>query len=291
MNSEKKIGCIIVLYNPDLLMLYNILNRITNQVSIVYIVDNSIVDNNFDFSNYCNVVFDKLGKNIGIASAQNIGLKFFQERNFDYILFLDQDSIPSENLVESLMNVYSFLKDNSISVGAVGPRPFNRGENKKYQGVINKGKKFNNNITEVNELISSSSLIAVDCFNKVGLMEDGLFIDAVDHEWCWRAKYKGNYRFFIFEDEILSHQLGEGDKKFLALNIYIPAPIRTYYQFRNFIRLLNRDYVPLYWKFSNGIKYFIKYFYYPLCVNDGKKYLKYMNKGIYDGVKNKNGHI
>ena len=83
MNSEKKIGCIIVLYNPDLLMLYNILNRITNQVSIVYIVDNSIVDNNFDFSNYCNVVFDKLGKNIGIASAQNIGLKFFQERNFD----------------------------------------------------------------------------------------------------------------------------------------------------------------------------------------------------------------
>jgi rhamnosyltransferase len=289
MNIEKKIGCIIVLYNPNISMLFEILKEVSDQVSTVYIVDNSTTDNKLDFSSYENVVFKKLGNNIGIASAQNMGLNFFKD--YDFILFLDQDSIPSKNLVAKLLKNYQFLLNKKINVGAVGPRPFNRAENTKYEGSIKKGKKIYHNITEVGELISSSSLIAVENFNQVGLLEDGLFIDVVDHEWCWRASAIGNYRFFIIEDVLLSHQLGECDKKFLGININIPAPIRTYYQFRNYIKLLNRKYVPLYWKLSNGIKYFIKYFYYPLCINDGKKYLKYMNKGIYDGVKNKNGHI
>lgn len=289
MNLEKKIGCIIVLYNPNVSMLFKVLNEISNQVSTVYIVDNSTKDSCLDFSNYSNVIFEKLGNNIGIASAQNIGLNFFKD--YDYILFLDQDSIPPENLVPTLLKNYLFLLNENIDVGAVGPRPFNRGENKKYEGSIKKGKRIYHNTTEVGELISSSSLIAVENFNKVGLLEDGLFIDAVDHEWCWRAKAIGNYRFFIIEDVLLSHQLGEGDKKFLGVNIHIPAPIRTYYQFRNYIKLLNRNYVPFYWKFSNGIKYFIKYFYYPIFVDEGKKYMKYMSKGVYDGFKNKNGSI
>ena len=289
MNLEMKIGCIIVLYNPDVPMLFKILDEISEQVSKVYIIDNSTIENHLDFSNYTNVIFEKLGSNIGIASAQNMGLNFFKD--YDYILFLDQDSIPSKNLVSTLLNNYIFLLNENINVGAVGPRPFNRSENKKYEGNIKKGRQIYHNITEVGELISSSSLIAVENFKKVGLLEDGLFIDAVDHEWCWRAKAIGNYNFFIIEDVLLSHQLGEVDKKFLGINIHIPAPIRTYYQFRNYIKLLNRNYVPFYWKFSNGIKYFIKYFYYPIFVDNGKKYTQYMNKGIYDGFKNKDGSI
>ncbi|WP_010113562.1 glycosyltransferase [Acinetobacter sp. P8-3-8] len=289
MNIEKKIGCIIVLYNPNVPMLFKILNEIVNQVSMVYIIDNSTIDNQLDFLSYSNVVFEKLGNNIGIASAQNIGINFFKD--YEYILFLDQDSIPPKNLVPTLLENYLFLLDKNIDVGAVGPRPFNRGENKKYEGSIKKGKQLYHNITEVSELISSSSLIAVENFNMVGLLEDGLFIDAVDHEWCWRAKAIGNYRFFIIEDVLLSHQLGEGDKKFLGINVYIPAPIRTYYQFRNYIKLLNRNYVPFYWKFSNGVKYIFKYFYYSTFVSDGNKYMKYMNKGIWDGFKNKKGSI
>ena len=64
MNLEKKIGCIIVLYNPNVSMLFKILNEISNQVSTVYIVDNSTKDSCLDFSNYSNVIFEKLGNNI-----------------------------------------------------------------------------------------------------------------------------------------------------------------------------------------------------------------------------------
>lgn len=61
---------------------------------------------------------------------------------------------------------YRFLLSNSIIVGAVGPRAFNRCENKEYKGSVKKGKKINNEITEVTELISSASLIAVSNFEK-----------------------------------------------------------------------------------------------------------------------------
>lgn len=38
------------------------------------------------------------------------------------------------------------------------------------------------------------------------------FIDAVDHEWCWRASAIGNYRFFIIEDAY--HQLENVTRNF-----------------------------------------------------------------------------
>ena len=222
--------------------------------------------------------------NIGIAAAQNYGINYAVEHNYNYLFYLDQDSIVPENIISKLLFQYRFLLSNSIIVGAVGPRAFNRCENKEYKGSVKKGKKINNEITEVTELISSASLIAVSNFEKTGLMDEELFIDAVDHEWCWRASSRMNGRFFIVETVKLSHYLGEGDRYFLWRKVPIPTPFRTYYQFRNYFTLLRRNYVPTYWKVSNGIKYIVKFFYYPLCISPRLSYLRNICKGIYDGV-------
>ena len=66
--------------------------------------------------------------------------------------------------------------------------------------------------------------------------------------------------FFISESVQLSHQVGEGDRPFIFRKVAIPTPFRTFYQFRNYFRLVHRGYVPLYWKVSNGFKYSIKFF-------------------------------
>ena len=115
-------------------------------------------------------------------------------------------------------------------------------------------------------------------------MDDGLFIDGVDHEWCWRGRRDG-YRFFIDEHTPLSHKLGEGDRYFIFRKVAIPTPFRTYYQFRNYFKLLKRSYVPIYWKCSNGFKYLIKMFYFPFFVAPRKEYLKNIFRGIKDGIK------
>jgi rhamnosyltransferase len=118
------------------------------------------------------------------------------------------------------------------------------------------------------------------------MLDDSLFIDGVDHEWCWRASFKLQLRFFIIESVILSHMLGEGDRHFLIRKVAIPTPFRTYFQFRNYFKLVKRNYVPIYWKFSNGFKYIIKYFYFSLMVKPRMEYFKMINKGIIDGLRN-----
>ncbi|WP_375450212.1 glycosyltransferase [uncultured Devosia sp.] len=42
-----------------------------------------------------------LDENKGIAKAQNIGIAHAQERRVEYILLLDQDSVPSNGMVEN----------------------------------------------------------------------------------------------------------------------------------------------------------------------------------------------
>ncbi len=68
-------------------------------------------------------------------------------------------------------------------------------------------------------------------------MEDSLFIDAVDSEYCWRIRHNG---FLVIKnnDALLAHKLGDGKKKILGfLYVGVPSPIRHYYQVRNTLLL------------------------------------------------------
>lgn len=287
--TNDKIGAIIVLYNPNLDLLKKSISVLRNQINHICIVDNTpccSIDGNFfeDVDN--NIKYVPLGKNLGIAEAQNIGIKWIKDiPNIEYVFFLDQDSIIEFNTIQILSDKYDYLVEKGYNVGGVGPRPFNREQRKEYSGSVKKGKRIDDNITEVTELISSASLIPVKFFEIVGDMDSSLFIDGVDHEWCWRCTKTTGARFFICENTLLSHKLGEGDHNFFLRKVSISTPFRTYFQFRNYFILLKRNYVPLYWKLSNGFKYCIKFLYYPLFITPRKEYLKNMWRGLRDGIK------
>lgn len=284
--KEKKIGSVIVLYNPDLTVLSELISQISMQVDKIVLIDNSHLPQISDeLRKDSKIHYSHLGGNKGIAYAQNEGIKYLESQDIDYVIFFDQDSIPPEDLVDKLYSSYKNLLALIPNIGALGARPFNRGENKKYEATVMKGYKINERITEVNEIISSASFVPINNFSDIGYMDESLFIDGVDHEWCWRAKKIKNLRFFIVEDALLSHQVGEGDRYFLFRKISISTPFRTYYQFRNLFILLRKDYTPTYWKISSIVKYSIKLFYYPIFISPRYEYLKNIFKGISDGVK------
>lgn len=280
-------GCILVLYNPNFELLKKVISSVSSQVDYVFISDNSLNDNSDRFSDLANITYQHNAKNVGIASAQNNGIRFFEEKNYDFVFFLDQDSIPPKDMVAILHQQFQYLQSQDIKVGGVCARTVNRENNKKEIARVKKGEKITDTITEVTEIISSSSLIPVKNFEKIGHLEEGLFIDGVDHEWCWRAKNKEDFRFFIIENTLLSHKRGEGDKRFLFFDITISSPDRVYYQYRNYIWLAQRKYVPLYWKTSNFFKYLIKYAYFSTCTSQRMLYFRQMNKGIKHGIKRK----
>ncbi|HFP9739483.1 TPA: glycosyltransferase family 2 protein, partial [Escherichia coli] len=65
------------------------------------------------------------------------------------------------------------------------------------------------------QIIASGKLINLEVLDQVGFMEDDLFIDGVDHEWCWRAGRLG-YKIAIIENAIMKHRLGDARGNFLG---------------------------------------------------------------------------
>jgi rhamnosyltransferase len=96
---------------------------------------------------------------------------------------------------------------------------------------------------------------------------------------------KKGYKIFMQKKARLDHQLGEGDVLILNIRFRVPQPIRAYYQYRNYFSLLTRNYVPTYWKISNGVKYFIKMFVYTLFFENRKEYRLNILNGIRHGIK------
>lgn len=287
-NTKKKIVCVLVLYLPDKELLINAIGSVYEQVDKIWISDNTPGDKN----NACGylsafkdkVIYHQIGENIGIAKAQNVGIQYAIEKKYDYVFFLDQDSICPDGIVNKLSSRFRILEDMHIKVGGIGPTAYNRETGKVYKANFKKGRRISEGMKERQEIISSASLISTLLFKEIGMMDEYLFIDAVDHELCWRANYLAGYRFFVDETIALSHKLGEGDRHFLGITVKVPTAFRSYYLYRNYIILLFRKYVPLYWKVSNGIKFWSKYFYYPMMCQPRKDYLKNINRGIYDGI-------
>lgn len=287
------VGAILVLYNPDIVLLKEVLNKLIPQVDKVCIIDNSFINHSKVLIRMPKLYYIPLLKNMGIATAQNIGINYFLKINCEYVVFLDQDSILSEGVILKLSKAYTSLVNCGYKVAAVGTRAINRQTNKKYRPKSKefrtiKGKNINytSNLTECYSLISSVSMIPLINFKIIGGMDESLFIDGVDHEWCWRAWHTARLRCFIVENALIYHQLGEGDKKILNKEIAVPSAFRLYYQFRNYLWLCKRDYVPLFWKTKHFFKYMIKLFYFSFFISSRGKCIMNICRGIYDGLHN-----
>ncbi|MBB5439626.1 rhamnosyltransferase [Pedobacter sp. AK017] len=288
--SKKEVAAIVILYRPDWNSLKEVIRNISLQCDEVVAIDNS--EGNYttrfmdEFETLSNVMYRSLNSNYGIAHAQNVGVEILKEKGYKYVVFFDQDSTPLPGMLETLINDFEYLKSYNFNVATIGPMPINSQTGQVYEPRLFKHKILNlgeHSFYKTKQIISSGSLMLLDIFDKIGAFDEILFIDGVDHEWCWRAK-KFGFDTFLSTRSRLIHNLGEGDKKFFGFEIAITSTFRLYYQYRNYIILLFRGYVPFYWKFNNLIKYFIKMFYYPLIHRDFNL-LKRIFKGLSDGFR------
>jgi rhamnosyltransferase len=286
------LGLVFILYYPDSNLVLKNVERLRKQAGVVYLIDNTPDLANEILSDYSTVTegvyYIALKTNAGIAAAQNIGIeKVLEHAAMEYVMFLDQDSEPDDDMILHLMKAHELLAARNISVSAVGPLAINKDTNKAYKDRELSKDYIEGVIVQKTDIMSSGSVVSKKAILAIGLMETALFIDGVDSEWCWRGNAKG-YRCFVNEQALLQHKLGEGDTKFLWFRFATPPPIRCFYQYRNFLILIRRSYTPLNWKVLNLIKYIVKMGYYPLILKNRKAYMKNIFKGIKAGFNYKN---
>ncbi len=280
----KKIGAVLVLYNPDVERLDHVMEMISPQVTEVCMVDNSpraVVDVTARFPH---ATYIPLGENRGIAAAQNVGIRHFQQQEFDFILFADQDTVAPADCVTRLLSTYQYLHGRGETVGAVAPVAVRAqtGTLMSYKVVFLRD--YDENLMQVIQTMNSMSLVPLPLFSEVGLMDESLFIDGVDSEWCWRAAKKVGATFYYDRRIVMNHQLGIGTQKLAGREISIASPSRMYFQYRNYLWLSRRDYVPRQWIVRHGIKYFIKIFYYTIKGPNRRSYIKNIFRGIKAGI-------
>lgn len=285
-------GAVMVLYNPNLNLLKQVLEVLLKQVDRLCLVDNSACDNKLHLPPFKDLDYIPLYKNRGIAGAQNIGIQHLIALRCNYILLADQDSIATPDLVRELKRRHRIL-NRLYDVAAIGPIPINRHTGKPYidandERILRHLQHEGFPFWEAHSIIASFSLIPVEAINRTGLMDERLFIDFVDQEWCWRARYN-RQKVFIASDLHFLHEQGRHYSR-MGFSLKISTPARLYFQIRNMLWLSRHPRTPASWRRKNMRKLYYKILGYPLFFAPRADYLKSILRGLRDGLFRKTQH-
>jgi rhamnosyltransferase len=295
-----KICTIIVTYNPEMISFSEcIKSHLKSQSDKIIIVDNGS-SNKFliveSIKNYNEIKFISLDDNKGIAYAQNVGIKLAMEEKFDFVLLFDQDTILPDAYAGNIFQSYLNIAKSGAKIGVVGPNYIDTVTKKYYPQMIFKGLKFHKifpdkkseEFTELSFIIASGSLIKIDVLKEVGLMDESLFIDSVDIEWCFRAA-AFDYKTFVANDLEVFHTIGDKRVKSLGREISIHSPMRKYYIARNHLLLLRNKAIPVGFKVRTFLNVFLSATVHMYDVKFSRKYMYLISKGIFHGIIGKKG--
>jgi rhamnosyltransferase len=291
------VGGVVIAYYPDAKCFLDILSSALLEVDYLVVVNNSLEPLHELSSGISRLKIEVLENkdNIGIAKALNFGIEYLIEKKCEYFLLLDQDSQVPPNMVSELMAALNHLNTPTNPVAAIGPSYFNSRLDKNAP-FIQFGKLSIKKINPdpivphvpVDFLITSGSLVTLEAIRNVGVMEDGLFIDYVDTEWCLRAGAKG-YKLYGLSTVRMEHSLGDDPVIFLNKKMPMHSPLRHYYIARNALHLIKRRYIPVNRRLIILISMLKTFFFYSLVPSNRLAHLKMMSRGFYDGVSNNYG--
>jgi GT2 family glycosyltransferase len=154
-------------------------------------------------------------ENLGLAAAQNQGLEIARVTGADWILLLDDDSVPAPDMVVRLLDGWRSLAGRD-RVGLLSPRLSDaEGTLKPYllsSGTgwdLRRGRMVPGAVVRDGVFaIASGSLIRRDVLDVVGPMAGPFFIDYVDIEFSLRLRRAG-FEIVGIGDAVLTHRLGE----------------------------------------------------------------------------------
>ncbi len=244
------VDAIIILYNPDLILLQRLYLSLHNQVNNIIFIDNSEdltvkeeIGKRLNFIDSSKNTYLDLKRNYGIAHAQNRGIEIAKEGGAKFVLLLDQDSALPNHMVNDLKAVYTSLLENGHKVATVGPSFLDEKTNEIAKVIrhsklrVHRSVPNQSNSFEVADyVISSGSLISLEVLDEVGDMDEQLFIDWVDIEWGMRAKQYG-YASYVAPRVMMRHSIGDEYVNFGTKNINLHTDFRNYFIVRNSIYL------------------------------------------------------
>lgn len=293
-----EVFAVVISYNPKLDLLTKEYESIVYQVDRIIYVDNNS-QNKDDVELWSNkrdkVDLIQLNNNYGIGVAQNAGIKKAIAFGASHIIIFDQDSVINEGFVASLLKAEEKALGDGINVGITGPIYKSFDDNYSYPITTLNGKNiieipYNsfNEYVQVSHIIASGSLIRRQVFETVGLLNESLFIDFIDFEFCFRAKRYG-YDTIVTKTACMHHMMGDKQIMIFGRKIGLYSPFRRYFDARNALLIWKKNLLP-----SALCKHYIKLLFGKILVSflfgpNRLRQFKFISKGVYDGLRGIDG--
>lgn len=263
---------------------------IAKQVDSVIICDNSPDSNHVLFAPLIeahNIHYLYFGENLGLSRAFNrvlLDSRYCWQDN-DYLFFFDQDSSIGEYHIETLISTYTHVKE-KCEVGCLGPVYFNTSSGKVE--LPKKKRIISDKTYAVSSIITSSMLCCYGDLREVGFWNEDVFLDMADWDLCWRLQSLGKV-CCVTETVVLNHSVGMGEKKIGPLRLRVGAPIREYYQIRDCMYLLKKQYTPMKYRARFWAMLLIRSPLHVLFLNNRKERMWYILRGLQDYYCGKHG--
>jgi rhamnosyltransferase len=300
LDRGRRIAAIVVTFHPSRQTLRLLLQAVKPQTEAIVIVDNTPGGADFSEVVPSDVVVILNGVNVGLATAQNYGIRWAEERGFTHILMLDQDSLPEQDCVQRLYETACDLSAKGLAVAVVGPCVLDHRTGRAYSfkrftwtGIKHQYCSGDTAAIAADFVIASGSLTAIETLRTVGPMDEGLFIDRIDIDWCLRAATLGLGIYGICSAR-MRHEPGERSRRIWVgrwTEAAVHSPERSYYMIRNSILLYRRPYAPLRWIF-NDVLWLIGVVLISCAVAPNRiRRLSLVFKAIWDGMRRIQGPL
>lgn len=214
-NSENTIGLLESLKNQ------------TDKNFDVIVVDNDSRDVNqlMDYKTLeNNIIYIKNDRNLGFSGGNNAGIRKALENGADWVLLLNNDTLPESHLTERLR------ADLEGREGIVG-LALDEGNRTVYAGRIEWLKPTLSHLptydvgNQKTYAIGGAMLIHKDVFNRIGLLDEKYFLYFEDADFCQRAR-KAKIPVTFLPGLKIAHAVSSSAKK-------LGSPMLLRYHYRN----------------------------------------------------------
>lgn len=187
-------------------------------ISEIFIVDNSqkaIIET----QEYQNIIVESHPENIGVDGGLIIAIKWAIAKEYDFLWLFDQDSQPTVDCLDILLNKYQQLSAQDYNIGIISPQIIDINTSQQLPGYVFQDYKFvpkdghsqAKDYYTCHGVITSGSLVNLNAAKNVQLPQGDLFLDAVDYAYCMNF-ISQNYEVVVVKNVAMQHRLGNYSK-------------------------------------------------------------------------------
>lgn len=274
-NIYPRVTAVTIMFGDRWKFLTQVVTSVMNDphVTKLIIVDNGsvnkdeIINGIKEYGDRIEVIREE--KNLGSAGGFNIALERARHTDCDFVLMLDDDSVPEDGAITSFMEVMRLFPDQKVVLS--GSR-FNVLENKEYfykPSIADDGirgtffevfsfrklfhffklffwkrkRHFKRGpfipVIPTEGFVYGGAFIPIDAVRKADLPDKSLFLYGDDIEYSWNVKKLGYDTYLCSIPRLYDVDFTFGTNSSHIFGQFDPAtkPFRVYYRIRNMVRL------------------------------------------------------